>query len=141
MIKVYFDASVIVSGMISSTGGSAKLIKFVKKKDIVGITSKTIIAEMENKSEKIKKEIKEIREFIKENSFIVRKRITQAESIEYQDIVDKGDAHVIAGAKLTKCDYLVSLDKKHLLRKDIKEKFLPLRIVSPKELLEEITAA
>lgn len=37
-------------------------------------------------------------------------------------------------------DYLVTLDKKHLLRPEIKARFLPLRIVSPKELLEEIVS-
>ena len=53
-------------------------------------------------------------------------------------MIDDEDAHLIAGANLTRCSYLVSLDKKHVLKLDIKKNFLPLRIVSPKELLEEI---
>ena len=56
----------------------------------------------------------------------------------YKDQVDVEDAHLVAGANLTKCLYLVTLDKKHLLTENIRQKFLPLRIVSPKELLEEI---
>lgn len=138
MIKVYFDASVIISALLSSTGGSAKLIRFVKLGAIVDITSQTILDEIENRSAKINKSIYEIRQFIKNNSLIVRKRITPAENSAYEDKVDINDAHVVAGANLTKCTYLVTLDKKHLLTTDVQKKFLPLRIVSPKELLEEL---
>lgn len=138
MIKVYFDASVIISALLSSTGGSAKLIKFTKLQAIAGITSQTIIGEIENRSRKINRDLKEIRQFIKNSSLVVRKGITPAENNIYEFLVDKADAHVIAGAKLTKCDFLVTLDKKHLLNEDVKQKFLPLKIVSPKELLEEI---
>ena len=138
MNKVYFDASVIIAALLSSTGGSAKLIQFSKIKAITGITSQTIINEIENRSVKLKKSKKEIRQFIKDSSLLVRERITSQENKEYEDVVDKEDAHVVAGAHLTKCEYLVTLDKRDLLRPDIQEKFLPLRIVSPKELLEEL---
>lgn len=37
--------------------------------------------------------------------------------------------------------HLVTLDKKYLLKKDIQEKFLPLQIVSQKELVEKIVGA
>ena len=69
---------------------------------------------------------------------MVRERVSLEEIRPYKNKVDIEDAHLIAGANLTKCTYLVSLDKKHLIREDIKKKFLPLKIVSPKELLEEI---
>lgn len=138
MIKVYFDASVIVSALLSLAGGSAKLIQFVKLGAVIGITSQTILDEIENRSVKINKSIHDIREFTKRSSLIVRKRITPQEISTYADKVDINDAHVIAGANLTKCIYLVSLDKKHLLKEEIKKKFPPLSIVSPKELLEEL---
>ncbi len=69
---------------------------------------------------------------------MVREEITLEEIEPYQNRVDAEDAHLIAGANLTKCAYLVSLDKKHLIREDVKKEFLPLKIVSPKELIEEI---
>ena len=70
----------------------------------------------------------------------MRKSITINEIALYKNSVDTEDAHLIAGANLTKCTHLVSLDKKHLSRPDIKNTFLPLRILSPKELLEEIVS-
>ncbi len=84
--------------------------------------------------------MEEIEQFIAESGLIVREAVTEEEIELYRDQVDREDAHLIAGAKLTKCTHLVTLDKKHLLRPDIQEKFLPLRIVSPKEVLEEIAS-
>ena len=139
-MRVYFDASIIIAGLLSPTGGSAQLFRFIKLGIITGITLQTAIEEVleEDKPKRIKRSMQEIEQFIAESGLIVREAITEEEIEPYQDQVDREDAHLIAGAKLTKCTHLVTLDKKHLLRPDIQEKFLPLRIVSPKEVLEEI---
>lgn len=139
-MRVYFDASIIIAAIISPTGGSALAFKLIKSGLIKGITSQTVVQEVleEDKPEKIKKSRQEVEEFIAQSGLIVRKMVTVNEIAPYRDLVDIKDAHIIAGANLTKCEYLVTLDKKHLLHPDIKEKFLPLLIVSPKELLEEI---
>jgi predicted nucleic acid-binding protein len=139
-MRVYFNASIIIAGLLSPTGGSAQLFRFIKLGIITGITSQTAIEEVleEDKPKRIKRSMEEIEQFIAESGLIVRESITEKEIELYQDQVDREDAHLIAGAKLTKCTHLVTLDKKHLLRSDIQEKFLPLRIVSPKEVLEEI---
>jgi predicted nucleic acid-binding protein len=141
-MRVYFDASIIIAGLLSPTGGSAQLFWFIKLGIITGITSQTAIEEVleEDKPKRIKRSMEEIEQFIAESGLIVREAITEEEIGPYQDQVDKEDAHLVAGAKLTKCTHLVTLDKKHLLRPDIQEKFLPLRIVSPKEVLEEIVS-
>jgi len=141
-MRVYFDASIIIAGLLSPTGGSAQLFRFIKLGIITGITSQTAIEEVleEDKPKRIKRSVEEIEQFIAESGLIVREAITKEEIEPYQDQVDREDAHLIAGAKLTKCTHLVTLDKKHLLRPDIQEKFLPLCIVSPKEVLEEIVS-
>lgn len=77
-----------------------------------------------------------IEEFIAQSSLIVRKAITIEDIAPDQNQIDVEDAHLIAGANLTKCEYLVSLDKKHVIREDVQKKFLPLKIVSSKELIE-----
>lgn len=139
-MRVFFDASVVIAALLSPTGGSAKVFKLVKLGLIKGITSQTVIEEIleEDKPSKIKKSKEDIENFIAKSGLIIRKLVTVDEIEPYQNLIDPDDAHLIAGANLTKCQYLVTLDKKHLLRPDIQKKFLPLRIVSPKELLEEI---
>jgi len=134
-MRVYFDASVIIASILSSTGGSSKLLRYVKNNKIVGITSQTAVDEVLEKTEKLKRSKKVIEDFIVKSRLLVRKHITLKEIEPYKDSVHIEDAHLIAGAVLTKCKYLVSLDKKHLLREDIKDRFLPLLLVSPKELL------
>lgn len=126
--------------MLSPHGGSAKLIKFIKLGLVAGITSQNVIEEIERNSVKINKSTQEIRQFIQENLILIRKKISPGDDVEYKNIIDVKDAHVVTGARLTKCDYLVTLDKKHLLRVDIQKRFLPLKIVSPKELLKDLVA-
>ena len=139
-MKVFFDASVIIAALLSPTGGSAKTLSFVKLGLIKGITSHTVIEEIleEKHLYKLKRAKEEIEKFIAESTLLIRKPITAAEVRPYLNLIDPDDAHLIAGTVLTSCEYLITLDKKHLLRPDVKEKFLPLQIVSPKELLEEI---
>ena len=139
-MRVFFDASVIIAALLSPNGGSSQLLKYVQLSKIAGITSQTVIEEIleEDKFKRIKKSKREIKQFVADSRLIVRKSITTGEIEPYQGLVDIEDAHLIAGAKLTRCRYLVTLDKKHLLRPDIQEKFLPLKIVSPGQLLEEL---
>lgn len=141
-MRVFFDASVIIAALLSKTGGSSKLLKYINLKKIIGITSQTVIEELleEDKPKRIKRSKEEIEKFIADSGLLVRESITAQEIAPYQGLIEVEDAHLIAGAKLTKCPYLVTLDKKHLLRKDIQQRFLPLKIVSPKELLEEIVS-
>lgn len=139
-VKVFFDASVIIAALLSKTGGSSRLFEYAQQGRIIGITSQTAIDEVleEDKTERIKKSKEEIEQFIAQSGLVVRETITTEEIAPYKGEVDVEDAHLIAGASLTTCLYLVTLDKKHLLREDIQQKFLPLKIVSPKELLEEL---
>lgn len=139
MIKVYLDASVIIAALFSPTGGSAKLLEFVKLGMVVGVASQTVIDEVEEHSLKIKKSHKEIRRFIQEHSIIVRESIDELELESFKNLIEEEDIHVAVGARLTKCDYLVTLDKKHLLQEEVKEMLKPLKVVSPKEILQDLT--
>lgn len=138
MLKIYFDASVVIAGLISLTGGSAKLLELVKLGAIAGITSETVLDEVLSHVEKIGKSPDEIHQIIKTSRLLIRPRISSGEIVVYADKIHIEDAHLIAGAKLTKCQFLVSLDKKHVLNSMIINKFSPLKIVSPKELLEQL---
>lgn len=139
MIKIYLDASVIIAALLSPVGGSAKLLEFVKLGVVVGVASQTVIDEVEEHSLKIRKSYKEIREFIHESSIIIRERIDELELEPLKGLIEEEDIHVAVGARLTKCDYLVTLDKKHLLKTEVKEMLKPLKVVAPKEILLDLT--
>lgn len=138
MDKVFFDASVIIAAILSPTGGSAKLLQFSKKKTIVAITSQTVIDEVIDHAEKIHKTPEKILLYVKASHLLVRERITQTEIEKVSGIVDSADAHLLVGARSAACRYLVTLDKKHLLRSDVQKIVVPLCIVNPKELLGKL---
>ncbi|MDA1316975.1 MAG: putative toxin-antitoxin system toxin component, PIN family [bacterium] len=136
MQKVYFDASVIIAALLSPSGASAKLVNLVKQGDIVGITSQTVIDEILSHQSKLNKTEQEIFECITTHKILVRNAIllNDIESLAHL-MIDKDDAHVFVGAVQTGSDYLVSLDKKHILIPTITAQFPNLHICSPKALL------
>jgi hypothetical protein len=75
----------------------------------------------------------QIAQFVAESGLLVREAISLKEIEPYQTLIDREDAHLIAGALLTTCSHLVSLDKKHVLKHDVRGRFLPLVILSHKE--------
>lgn len=137
MIKIFFDASVIFSAIYSNKGASFKLASLVKSGHILGITTQTVIEEVETNIFKFKgQNVKKIRQFIAEHNFIVRREISLSEIKPYTEVVETEDAHVIAGAILTSCNFLVTLDKKHLDNKIIRSKITQIKIISPRGLLK-----
>ncbi|OGG31349.1 putative toxin-antitoxin system toxin component, PIN family, partial [Candidatus Gottesmanbacteria bacterium RIFCSPLOWO2_01_FULL_46_9] len=128
--RVFFNASVILSGLHSPSGGSGKLLALVKQKQISGIISEIILDEVLRHADKIglKKTTVEKRilslftpvypapkhEFVQKYMYIV---------------LDQGDAHVLASSHKTNADFLVTLDKKHLLI--LQNKMKATNIVSP----------
>ncbi len=136
MTKVFLDASVIIAAILSSGGGSAKILSLASKGKILAIVSQTVVLEVLEHKEKIGKTEIEINDFVIQNKIVVREEISYEEAGEYFESVEKDDAHLVAGAKLTKCDYLISLDKKHVL--SLNDKFSPLKITDPKGFLSTI---
>lgn len=134
---VTFNASVVLSGMYSPSGGSAKLLEWTKKRKIQGIISETIKDEVLRRSYKLDIELQEAENICDE---IFKKEVSSPSlsSIKkFEKIVsDYGDTHVLATAKETKSDYLVSLDKKHIL--SLKEKVKWVKVVSPGELIQNL---
>ena len=68
-------------------------------------------------------------------------RPTKREVLDAAKIVVLKDAAILAAAKRAEVDFLVTLDRKHLLGKPELEQFAGVPIVSPKEALELINPA
>jgi len=137
MLKVFFDASVLFSAIYSGRGGSNQLCRLVKDKKIKGFTTQTVVLELQTNIAKFSKRTKvSPANFIADHHFLVRSEIAEREIKHYKTIVVAKDAHVLAGALLCKCEYLLTLDKKHLDNKGVKNKFSEVIIASPKEFLQ-----
>lgn len=130
---VFFNASVVIAGLRSTTGGSAKLLEWVKSNKIIGIISELVFNEILKHTSITNLSREQIKEKIG-NYFILIKAPDKRVVESYTDIViDKGDRHILASAEEARCTYLVTLDKKHLLV--LKNKIKKFKIVNPKELI------
>lgn len=134
--SVLFNASVVLAGFKSPTGGSAKVISWVEKGKIKGIISETILDEILRNALKIGFEKVELGKRV-QRIF----QITKEPKIETLDqfksiVLNFGDAHVLASCKESKADFLVTLDQKHLLV--LKNQIKKFKIVTPGKLIETI---
>ena len=138
MTKLFLDASVIFSSLYSETGGSRQIIRLAKHGKVVVVTSQSVIEEVTRNLNKIDNlDYNDFYSFLVEIPIVIREQITESEIKPFLDLVVEKDAHVVAGAVLTNCDYLVTLDRKHLYNPEIKKKVKEVEIVTPKDYLEK----
>ena len=135
---VFFNASVILAGLKAPTGGSGKLLGWGKERKIVAVTSEIVLDEVLRNVGKVglgkKRSEREISKIFKYLYFPPEAHVVKA----FEEVViDYGDAHVLASAHQAKADFLVTLDKKHLLA--LKKKIKGIKIVSPGELIEKLS--
>jgi putative PIN family toxin of toxin-antitoxin system len=132
--KVFFDASVVLAGLKSPQGGSAKVLERVKKKKIKGVVSELVIYEVERNLDRLG-----VKEHYSRRFWLYFKVVPAPLNLmkKYEKLAkDKGDVHLFTTAYSTRADYLVSLYKKHVL--DLKGKIKDFCILSPGELIEEL---
>lgn len=135
--KVFFNASVILSAFHSGKGGSSKLLDFVKEKRISGIISEVVLDEVLRNIDKtpIKREVAEVT--ITELFIIVQAPHQKDFSVFKKTVLDEDDIHLFVSANNVRADFLVSLDKRHVL--SLKKRIKDFKIVSPKELIEKLS--
>lgn len=134
--KVFFNASVILAGLKSPRGGSAKVIRWAKSGKIQGFISEIIFDEVMRRSPKINWR-PQITAKVIVPIFTASAAPASKLVKEYsRTVTDLGDSHVLASARELNCDYLVSLDKKHLLA--LASKVKPFRIVTPGQLIKTL---
>lgn len=134
--KVFFNASVILAGLNSPHGGSAKVLNWVKSGRINGLVSEVVIDEALKHAGKIGLS----RESLEKKIIDIFPKVEPAPSSvigEYTKmVIDAGDIHLFMSSKKAKVDYLVSLDKKHVLV--LAQKIKEYKIVSPGQLINDL---
>lgn len=133
---VFFNASVVIAGLKSQSGGSAKLLNWVKNQKIIGIISEIVFHEVLHHSDKIKLSKKTAQDMVDALFKIVPAPNKSVTDNYISKVIDIGDAHILASCQETNVDFLVTLDKKHLLI--LQQKIKEFRILSPKELIEKL---
>lgn len=139
-MKIFIDSSVIIAGLLSASGGSAKILELRESKLVEGNISAQVVEEI---SSVIKRKIPEMNEnfraLLKHSNLKILKMVPTGIQNEAKNwIKDPNDRHILAAAKYLKVDYLLTLDLHHFIKDQNVAKKSGLKIITPKEFLQNI---
>ena len=138
MIRAFVDASVLMAACLSSTGASREIILHAIRGNASLVISELVIKETErNLTTKAPEALPAYHQFLNAVSFEFV-RPTKHHVLEAAAYIALKDAPIVAAARQARVDYLVSLDRRHLVGLPDIAKKSGLNIVLPGELLEEI---
>lgn len=134
MQSVFVDSSVFFTAVNSPTGGSAKLFTL---KNIKLVVSPVVLTETE-RNLRNKLQSYHLARFFKlvAKTQILDQKPDLSLVKKAQKVIEEKDSVILAEAKLAKCDFLVTLDKKDFLNEKVTRFLKPKVALTPKELIE-----
>lgn len=134
MKTAFLDSSVLFTAVNSPTGGSAKLFTL---KNIELKASKVVLTEVErNIREKLQNHHLE-RFFMLVDKLEIVQSVPEDHLIKRaKAVIAQKDAVILAEAKESNCNFVVSLDKKHFLTPEVSKFLKPGKVSTPKQLLQ-----
>ena len=138
MIRTFIDASVLFAASLSSAGASREIIRQALRGEITLVASKLVYEEAEkNLADKAPEALPAFHQFLDTVPFETV-RPSKRQVLQAAQYTALKDAPIVAAAKRARVDYLVSLDRHHLVGvKEVAQRS-GLKIVLPSELLEKI---
>lgn len=132
-MRVFLDSDVIISSLISTTG-AAHIITTLDKLDL--FISNYSINETSKVAKRQSLDIKKLKKlFDKHNVVQIEKSLKEVKEEYKQYVSDINDAHVVAGAVLSKSDFLITYNLRHYLIDKIKSE-LRIIIFTPARFLQ-----
>jgi uncharacterized protein len=138
MTRIFLDSSVLFSAAYSAKGHSRDLLVMAARDEIVIVISEIVLEETRRSLSSYSLESVSFFDRIIEAIPFEYVRPTKREVIVAAKHIVLKDAPIIAAAKKAKVDFLVTLDKKHLLGKPELVAFANILIVNPKEAVEKL---
>lgn len=134
MKKLFLDSSVLFTAVNSPIGASAKLFTL---KNTQLIVSQLVLTEVERNVRKKLLDYHLKRFFVLADKLkIINLSINYSLAKKAGKIIVKKDVFILCQAKQSKADYLITLDKKHFLKEEVRQFIRPTLILTPKEFLK-----
>jgi predicted nucleic acid-binding protein len=141
MMRLFVDANVFFTAALSATGASREIIRLGTLGTIILIVSELVLEEAErNLAAKRPDALPLLQLFLAIVPFEIVEP-TKQEVLAAANYTVLKDAPVVAAAMRANVDFLVTLDRKHLVGVPEVAQESGLRIVLPEELLEEVRSA
>lgn len=137
--KVFLDSNVIISGLLSQKANPFLVLKAADEKKFIFYSGNFILAEIEkNLSEKAPQALPHFWIIWKKLNPKILELPSESEIEKFDRVINYlPDQVILSTCEKNKIDYLVTLDKKHLLKKEVQNE-TRVRIVRPEELLKKI---
>ncbi len=140
-LRVFVDSSIFITAIYSAKGHSFDLLLLGVKGEITIIVSDDVIDETLRNIAKDKPEkLPVLRRALQASNFEVV-TVTREDVFDAVDHIMDKDAPILAAAKISKADMLVSLDKKHFLGKPELSEYINAPILTPAEAFQKIKAS
>lgn len=140
--RVFLDASCWIAAAGSPTGGSATILKLARAGYLQIVATKEILWEAERNIKAKMREEALLRYYQELGATEVEMvdRPTPEEKAQWQDLVAAKDCHVLAGAYKAAADFLVTLDKRHILTEEVRKGF-PIPVKDTNEFLKKLVSS
>ena len=137
---VFLDASVLVAASRSPSGGSALAMEMCRGRRFrAALTARVLLEARVNIAEKFGEP--ELLRFYQQVAALDTEMVpppSKERLSECVPLTTEKDAHVLAAALACKADYLLTLDRRHLLTPSVLSAGLPLGVMTPGEFLREM---
>ncbi len=141
MTRVFVDSSVLFAACFSTTGASAEVIRLGIRGEIALFVSDVVLEEtrrnLTDLPRRAEEAVMQLDRFL-ENADLTEVRATKRQVQEANKYTVLKDAPIVAAAKKARVDFLVSLDRKHLVGVAEVARRSKLRIVLPEELIKHL---
>lgn len=137
MLKVFIDSSVIVAACGSTSGSSALILGLSRTGKIRGL----ITAYSVNEAQKNVQQKMPPKNQLRLTSYLLKAKLVYVTPSNPQDIAQCStitvtkDAPILAATLNSQANYLVTLDRKHLLTAEVKTFMHPIQVTTPGELV------
>jgi len=138
MIRAFVDASVLFAAAYSPVGASREIIRRAIRGEFRLVASDLVFEEARrNLCAKAPRALLSLESLLEMVGFEIE-RPTKAEVLAAMAYVAAKDAPIVAAAKKAQVDYLLSLDRRHLVEAEEVARRSGLRIVLPADCLAEL---
>jgi predicted nucleic acid-binding protein len=139
---LFFDASVLVAGAHSETGGSALLLEACKLGGFTAQVTSLVVVEATHVLERDfpYRSLARLYDLLAGIDWHLL-AVPAGERLEtYASLIDAKDIHVLAAAVEGESDFLLTLDRKHILAaaERVEEAGLPIQILTPGDFIRRI---
>ena len=132
-IKLFFDASVLIAGAHSPTGGSGYLLEACRRGRFKPVVTRLVLIEAERniKTKLGEEDLLRFYQLLGSVDFSIEPPVSAEEIADYSHLIAEKDAHMLAAAVKSGVQFLLTLDTKHFMTEPLSKADLGLVIVTP----------